>query len=479
MITLTFQIKGDEKYLDKLMIFYCHTYNIMVKEARSRLARLRRDSKYRNLIDSYKLNKSFTPEEKEELKSLRKKYGLSKSDYEKYLKKQNKMYEIAHSAIVQKIAYRIWQSTEKCLFDNGEEIHFKRRSSFTSFEAKSVKTGIKYTNGHLEINKHCYHIFIRKNDEFAKESLKHTISFCRILRKWYKSKWRYYVQFVVDAPGKQVKCANGIIGIDIGPSTIAVDSENGSFIQELNCEVESIQDEIKTLNQKIDAFQRKNNPQNYNPDGTIKRNTKSFKKTWKKSKPQIKLEHKRKDLYRLKHEKTILSQHILAKEILLLGNVVIIEDMQFDALAKKSKETEINKNGRFKSKKRFGKSILEHAPAQFLSVLKHNIEKAGGLYIEVDCFKTAATQFDHTSGAYYKHKLNERFIKLDNGNVVQRDLHSAFNLRHIKFFKDGSYEYDTESMNTHYADFKIRHNDLINDLKVLMYMGINIPSSII
>lgn len=477
MITLTFPIRGDEEYLDKLMTFYCHTYNIMVKEARSRLTRLRRDPRYRKLMNKYKSDKKFTPEEKEELKSLRKEYGLSQSNYEKYLKKQN-VYKIAHSAIVQKIAYRIWQATEKCLFDNGKEIRFKKRSCFTSFEAKSVKTGIKYINGHLEINRHCYHIFIRKNDTFAKESLKHKISFCRILRKWYKNKWRYYVQFIIDAPGKQISCANGTIGIDIGPSTIAVDSENGSFIQELNFEVESIQEEIKTLNQKIDTFQRKNNPQNYNPDGTIKRNTKSFKKVWNKSKPQIKIEHKRKDLYRLKHEKTILSQHILAKEILSLGNIVIIEDMQFDVLAKRAKETEVNKNGHYKSKKRFGKSILEHAPAQFLNILKYNIEKAGGLYIEVDCFKTAATQFDHTSGAFNKHKLNERFIVLDNGDIIQRDLHSAFNLRHIKILEDGSYEYDIESMNAHYADFKIRHNDLINDLKLLMYMGINIPSSI-
>ena len=49
----------------------------------------------------------------------------------------------------------------------------------------------------------------------------------------------------------------------------------------------------------------------------------------------------------------------------------------------------------------------------------------------------------------------------------------------IKILEDGNYEYDIESMNAHYADFKIRHNDLINDLKLLMYMGIKIPSSII
>ena len=117
------------------------------------------------------------------------------------------------------------------------------------------------------INKHNYQIIVRKKDNFAKSSLKHKISYCRVLRKWHKNGWRYYVQLIIAAPGKEVKCANGTVGIDIGPSTIAVDSENGSFINKIN-EIESAENEIAVLNRKIDVLRRKNNPQNYNPDGT-------------------------------------------------------------------------------------------------------------------------------------------------------------------------------------------------------------------
>lgn len=78
MITLTFRIKGDEEYLNKLMNFYCRTYNIMVKHARGCLNNLERDHRYRELKDIYKTNQTFTSDEKNELKDLRLKYGLSK-----------------------------------------------------------------------------------------------------------------------------------------------------------------------------------------------------------------------------------------------------------------------------------------------------------------------------------------------------------------------------------------------------------------
>lgn len=472
MITLTFRIKGDEEYLNKLMTFYCHTYNVMVKHARGCLNNLKRDRRYRELMTNYKENETFTSDEKNELKDLRLKYGLSKNDFEKYLKLQSKL-KIAHSAIVQKVAERVWLACEKYLFGNGKAIHFKKRREFCSFEAKTIQTGIKLDGNHIAINKHNYQIIVRKKDEYAKSSLKHKISYCRVLRKWHKNSWRYYVQLIIDAPGKEVKCANGTVGIDISPSTIAVNSENGSFINKIN-EIESAENEIAVLNRKIDVLRRKNNPQNYNPDGTAKRHVK-----WNKNKAQIKLENKRKELYRKKREKTKLSNNLLAKYILTLGNVIIVEDMQFSALQKRAKETTKNKNGRFNSKKRFGKSILENAPANFIQTLKYNIQKAGGTFIEVDCFKTCATQFDHTSGAYYKHSLNERFIMLDNGILIQRDLHSAFNLRHLIINEQNCYAYNIDLMNLHFDDFKNRHDNLIQDLKVLKYQGIKIPSSII
>ena len=111
-----------------------------------------------------------------------------------------------------------------------------------------------------------------------------------------------------------------------------------------------------------------------------------------------------------------------------------------------------------------GKSIGNHAPAKLIQLLKWKANSVGAVIIEVDCFKTAATQFDHTSGAYNKHELDERFVTLDNGDVLQRDLHSAFNLKYIIVIntKDGVvYKYDIEQMELDYKDFKVRHDNCL------------------
>ena len=49
---------------------------------------------------------------------------------------------------------------------------------------------------------------------------------------------------------------------------------------------------------------------------------------------------------------------------------------------------------------------------------------------KVDCFKTFATKFNHVTGEFMDTDLNTRFVNI-NGNEIQRDLHSAFNLKYI------------------------------------------------
>ena len=115
-------------------------------------------------------------------------------------------------------------------------------------------------------------VLIKHRDTYAKEALKNEVKMCRIKRKWHKNSWRYYVDIVLDGePPKKHKTANGTVGIDIGPSTIAVDSENGSILEELGKDVNSIERELRVINRKIDRQRRANNPENYNPDGTIRK----------------------------------------------------------------------------------------------------------------------------------------------------------------------------------------------------------------
>ena len=66
----------------------------------------------------------------------------------------------------------------------------------------------------------------------------------------------------------------------------------------------------------------------------------------------------------------------------------------------------------------------------FTSMLTQKAERYNGKVIKVDTFKTKASQFDHTDDSFTK-KSSQRFAKLSDGTVVQRDLYSAFLLAHL------------------------------------------------
>lgn len=445
VVTLKLDTTSDiEDYLYKQFSIYNHIHNVCIKYAKRHIQLLECDEEYIRLQNRYKDEKKLSKEEKAKRLELIRKYHLSEYEFQAYLKKCAKNYNV-YADVVQKIATQTYQAVEKYLFGNGNMIHFKKVSRAKSFEGKSNKTSIMYRDGYLITDGKKMPVLIRKKDTYVIENMKNKISYCRILRKWHKTKWRYYVQVVVDGMPKPQVCGEGKVGIDIGPSTIAIVSDNEVKLEEIAQNVNSVEDEIANIDREIDILKRRDNPDNYNTNGTIKKG----QHKWNKSKEQFKLEAKRKWFYQKRQNLLDYHHNCYAKDLLKLGNVFIVEDMQFAKIAE-------NLN--------CGKSIENHAPAKLIQLLKWKANSAGAEVIEVDCFKTAATQFDHTSGAYNKHELDERFITLDNGDILQRDIHSAFNLKYIIIIdtKDGTkYTYDIEQMELDYKDFKIRHDNCL------------------
>ena len=142
------------------------------------------------------------------------------------------------------------------------------------------------------------------------------------------------------------------------------------------------------------------------------------------------MQKKRKEIYRKIVAKRKIAENILANKLLSQGNVFNVEKNNFAALAKKSKETTINKKtNKYNSKKSFGKLISTFASSEFLTILKYKVVFLGGTYNEINV-KIGCTQFDHTDNSFTKHSLNERIIELSNGNKHTRDAHAAFNIKH-------------------------------------------------
>ena len=121
----------------------------------------------------------------------------------------------------------------------------------------------------------------------------------------------------------------------------------------------------------------------------------------------------------------------MANAMLSQGDTFIVENNPIDAWVRRAKETKKTKTGKNRSKKRYGKSVANHAPAMFVTILENKVKSLGGQFHKVDP-GYAATQFDFTNGVFTKHEVSERSITLSNGRTHQRDMLSAFNLQHAR-----------------------------------------------
>ena len=357
-----------------------------------------------------------------------------------------------------------------------------------------IKPTIGEGNLRIVYGKHEFSVVLRnpktQTGKYQQEALKCGVKYCRITRKWVKTKWKYYAQFILEGY-PPTKCdSNGVmkhpvnqgrIGLDIGTQTLAISGKDICDLRVLapsaRVQAKSLVNEIACTLRAMDRSRRATNPKYYNSDGTIKRLKRQHgqkqKRKWKYSKRYYRLRAKLRNLYRKLADIRKMEHNILANELLAYGNEFVVEDMNYKALQKRSKETKINaKTGRAHTKKRFGKSLSRCAPAMFISILNKKANRYGGSVIKVSTFETKASQFDHTDESYTKKKLSERMARLHSGEVVQRDLYSAFLLEHIDI---ESLQYNMETLNSAFPAFLEMHENTKHRLQAV---GSSLPASI-
>ena len=357
-----------------------------------------------------------------------------------------------------------------------------------------VKTTIGKGSLRIKYNNHEFPVVLRNPNtptgRYQQEALKCGVKFCRITRKWVRNKWKYYAQLVLEGY-PPVECdGNGVmrhpvnqgrVGLDIGTQTLAISGNDICDLRVLapsaRAQAKSFVNEIARTQRAMDRSRRATNPKYYNPNGTIKRlkckHGQKQKRNWKYSRHYYRLRAKLRDLNRRLADIRKMEHNTLANELLQHGNEFVVEDMNYKALQKRSKETKVNvKTGRAHTKKRFGKSLSRCAPAKFITILTNKAVRNGGNVIKVDTFETKASQFDHTDESYTKKKLSERMAHLSSGEVVQRDLYSAFLLEYID---TESLEYNTKALNSAFPAFLEMHE---NTKRRLQAVGSSLPASI-
>ena len=317
----------------------------------------------------------------------------------------------------------------------GFDINIDKQEVVYNYEKnKSMTIGFENYSNDGRFTEYEMHAF------YVNANTKRKIKNLSIVPKIIRGKIRFYLQLTFEgiAYGKNRHLGQGEVGIDIGTQTVAVVGDNKLSQHILADKAKLDEKKLARIERKMDRSRRATNPNNFNENGTAKRNTKKRKLEWNKSKNYIKLQNQRRELYRKKTD-LIKRCHIeLANQLLEYGNVFKVENNDYHAMAKRAKETKVDEKGKFKCKKRFGKSIAKRAPSSFINILGNKVKSLGG-ELKIVNRETACTQFDFTDmeKPFKKHDLKEREVVLSNGDKHGRDLISAFNIKHvIRGFKE-------------------------------------------
>lgn len=336
---------------------------------------------------------------------------------------------------LQKAATFAWRTFERYRFSIAKKIRFKRRGDPITIENKSNSFGLRLKGDKvLWGSRHTrtleFPIIVRRNDTYAQQTFLDKTKFIRFFERTIRGKRRFFIQAVKEGtpPPKHRQYGDDkpAVGIDLSPSTLVAYSPETAVIEELAPDCESIEAAIRRINRAIDRSYRATNPEAYNENGTFKKGCRLVP-----SKRCQKLMAGRKELFRKQAAVRKQSHEKAANKLIAQSTDIKVEDTAVSSWTARAKETSVNrKNGKNRSKKRFGKTVARRAPAMLLAIIDRKLKYRGYALKRVVSRKVKASQYDHSTGQYRKKRLCDRWRVID-GHRVQRDLYSAFLISHV------------------------------------------------
>lgn len=435
------------------------------------------------------------------LEKLQAKYKLTMEDL------RHDMTEISKGSKIKAVfllseTENIWAAVQSVLYRSGKHLNYAKCGELPLIRAKQIERGItlSFVDGAPQCKMRgidAFGLIVKKNDSFAKNELacieafasdpetekkavaifsktgipQNTYRPCFVALKCVtiRGRLRVYAHITVegDPVPKYTKsgslkhpCGKGLVGIDLGPQSVAAVSETSAILENLaernGKSTKRHERKERLLLRALDRSRRANNKDRFNEDGTVK---KGVRKPWRKSKQyRIKAAYL-KELRRKNALSRKYANNELANRIRAMGNDITIERSNVKALQKKAKLSIPEQGKKQKRRKRFGHSILHRCPGQLYAQLH---SKFGDSHFHVVDNLYCASQYDHKSNTYNKKKLSQRWHSFDDGTKVQRDIYSAFLLLcHNDDFKT----INQDICISKYETFKKAHDKCISDIK--------------
>ena len=481
--------KWQEDRLAKRFEIARQLYNTLVHAELKRLAQVKQTAEYRENERKIRALDWNDPGDQTKLKGLYKERRKSLktagfTDYS-FTTDMGKYYKhfrdnIGSSVAVHGIAPQVWAAFDKLLFKKGgKKVHYKKPGEVNSVQGysrtgKSGGTEIMFRGPYIEWKGLKLPLKLSPDNAYETDMLQRRVKLVRLVRRPGKRRDRWYAQLVLEGKpaikadpvtGKAVHpIGSGPVGLDIGPQTLAYSAAGAAGLVELADRVQNIEQEKRCLQRKMDRSRRAANPDNYAEDGTIRRGVKlthNKSKRYRRSQQELKyLQHRQAEIRKLQHIQ-------LANHLLSLGDHFYVEKMEWSSLTHRAKKTVISeKTGKPRSKKRFGKSIANKAPAMLIEILRQKCKSLGlPNVVEINPADIKASQYNHLTGEYVKKSLSRRWNEMQDGEHLQRDLYSAFLLQH---YDSMSKALDLDSLARDYPAFVQYHHREIERLHALL-----------
>ena len=439
----------DEKKLEKLFKVEYHAYSLAFSYYYRQLDGYRNEKAYKEIVERHKkLSEEseeiipYTKEEKEILKELQKKHELYGSHPSTILSKRlrKNFKEILDSNMIQFAIDRVYKGVQDVLFSKDKrssskkakglrKIHKIKYQEFTTIGMCTNISGCvvkrKEAGFYLDYKqtgrkgkvKFSIKIKTKTGKEKIDEMLEfHEIKYPILKRVRTKKGWKYHVQILFDGiPSRNhLESVDRVVGCDITEGHIAIVTDDYVAYQKLHSIDDSQLEKVADLSRKMEEVQRRDNPENYNEDGTISKG----RKKWKHSKEYIMLRNTKKVLEEHNTNKLIYKQNCLANAISNLGNDIRVVKKDFNFKRLRNEETTIDENGRYEDKSSLSaKPIKNNAPARLVSKIEQRNKYINGTFTKISDRDEDIYAMDIFSGEKLPYTIEDEYYMIDNRRI--------------------------------------------------------------
>jgi hypothetical protein len=394
-------------------------YNACLGEARTRWFLVWQSRAYRHA----RTLPRHTPERTEAFQAARAAHGFTDAALQAYAKDcRNQSHWIAQhldAPVSQKLATRAYRAVMRVAVGRAKRVRFKGKHQLDTVEGKSNETGLVWRTDRVVwrgLSLPAYLPARARCDPVLAHGLAAPVKYVRLVRRRVGERTCFRVQLICEGLPYQKPehiLGEGIVGLDLGPSTIAVVSDTAARLNYFCAELDPQAAQIRQEQRHLDRQRRANNVDNYLHNGTVKKGTRG-RKHWRESvrqrRTQARLAHRQRR--QAAHRKSL--HGCLAHQIVRQGSTFLLEKVSYRAW-----------------QRRYGRSIQRRAPGTFVSTFTRAAESAHGKVITVP---TRTTKLSQTCqcGRVQKKPLSLRVHACPAcGLQMQRDLYSAYLIRFV------------------------------------------------